>query len=127
MRKRAGGARIARTVAVLCFGFGLALALPSVAQAQTDCDAGHAGVPEACVTTTTGDPGTPREARDPQTRNTRSRTPGTQVLGIAFTGADVAGLAAIGLGATTVGTALTVVSRRRRRSHSQPSGSPDDR
>jgi hypothetical protein len=104
MANGAGWIRVARVVAALGLAGGLAFGAPHVAGAQTNCETGHAGVPQDCTPTTTTDPGIPR-SRQPS-------DPATQSL--AFTGADVLGLAAIGGAATAVGVGLVAFGRRRR-------------
>ena len=102
---------------LLGFGLGLVLAFSSPATAspavagQVDCtDPGEAGVPE-CATTTT-DPGTTTTLGRNQTA--APARPATTSGALAFTGGDIAGLAAIGAGAAAGGVALLAASRRRR-------------
>lgn len=103
---------------LLGFGLGLVLAFSSPATAaptqtgQVDCaDPGEAGMPE-CATTTTGDPGTSSTLGRVQPA-TPARPTGSGG-GLAFTGGDIAGLAAIGAGVAAGGVALIGLSRRQR-------------
>jgi hypothetical protein len=105
MATRLGWTRVARATAALGLAGGLAFAGTHVAGAQTGCQAGHAGIPEDCVTTTT-DPGTTTTVQRP-------RDPGSPPS-LAFTGGDMLGLAVVGGAATAVGVALVASGRRRR-------------
>jgi hypothetical protein len=103
---------------LLGFGMGLVLAFSSPASAapsqaaQVDCtDPGEAGVPE-CATTTTGDPGSSTTVG--RTQPSTPARPTSSGGGLAFTGGDIAGLAAIGLGVTAGGVGVVAVSRRQR-------------
>ncbi len=119
-----------RAALLLGFGLGLVLAFSSPAAAaptqpgQVDCaDPGEAGVPE-CATTTTGDPGTSSTLGRVQPA-TPARPTGSGG-GLAFTGGDIAGLAAIGAGVTAGGVALAAVSRRQRSHRSRPADTAAD-
>lgn len=71
---------------------------PATAVAAPYPDGGHK--------TTTNDPGDPGTSVDPATVTKKSQT-------LPFTGGDVAGLAAIGVGAVAAGTVIVRASRRR--------------
>ncbi|MGH9119222.1 MAG: hypothetical protein ACRD0A_15480 [Acidimicrobiales bacterium] len=103
---------------LLGFGLGLVLAFSSPAGAapvqsgQVDCaDPREAGIPE-CATTTTGDPGTSTTLG--RVQPAIPARPTGAGGGLAFTGGDIAGVAAIGAGVAAGGVALAAVSRRQR-------------
>jgi hypothetical protein len=100
--------RTARALLALGLGAVLTVAGPvAAAAAQTGCDEpAEAGIATDCVTTTTRNLPAPAPEQ--------ASTPTVQNQGLAFTGGDLAGLAAIGAAAAGAGLTLTVVGRRRR-------------
>jgi hypothetical protein len=126
MRVYATRFRKGAVAAALGVGLGLSLVSlgPAPAGAQQCENPGHTGVPDDCVTTTTGDPGTTTTVDpgttttgDPRTPGQPSATPQPVQSGqtpLALTGGDIAGLAALGGAVIVAGGALVRHNRRGR-------------
>jgi hypothetical protein len=99
---------------LLGLGLGLTLstlgvvAIPTMAFADTTCYTGCAGPAGTSVPVTT-------PVTTPAPLVTPAAEPAVQVAGLALTGADIEGMAAIGAGALVVGGVMVRRSRRLRR------------
>ncbi len=91
-----------------------AVLLPATGAAAEPCQTvGHAGLPNCAPPSTAGDPGDPSDPTDPTVLGQQITRDSSGNL--AFTGGDIAGMAALAGGALAVGLGLTVASRRRAR------------